>query len=182
MRSSGLSWRAACWLSVRRRRILRNLPRAVGRARYRLRELTADELRLFVSAPVALPLAAAALRRWGLQDVQSKLARWCPPSSRWRHVDQAAAARRITWCVLVGAAYGPWPANCLQRSVVLWWFLLRRGIESELRIGVRRSDNGGLDFHAWIEHAGDVISDRPEVRGDYATFDRAIAPRSATFR
>lgn len=164
-----------------RRRIIRQVPGALRRSRYKLSALAPDEWRLLMAAPLALPLTALALRRWGLRRVQATLA-VRRPRSRPEIVNESATARRIAWCVQVTAAYAPWPANCLQRSVVLWWFLLRRGIDSDLRIGVRRGDHGVLDFHAWIEHGGEVINDRPAMRAVYATFDRAIAPSSATFR
>jgi hypothetical protein len=89
--------------------------------------------------------------------------------------------------VQVAAKRGLWPANCLQRSVVLWWFLARRGLASDLRIGVRRrpdapSASRSMDFHAWVELDGVVLNDGPDVRERFATFDRAIAPPSAHWR
>ena len=125
---------------------------------------------------MALPAVALALRLRGLADVQAALARW--PRSRSEPAPRGAAdaARRVAWCVYIAAVYGPWPANCLQRSVVTVWFLRRRQVLGDLRIGVRRGDDGLLDFHAWVEHDGHVVSDRPDVRDRYATFDRVIAP------
>jgi len=132
-------------------------------------------------ALVLLPLVALALRMRGLRWVQSTLGRWESAPFIWTDSDDAAmAARRIAWCVYAAAAYGPWPANCLQRSVVAWWFLQRRSIAGELRIGVRRGSDGLLDFHAWVEHDGEVINDHPDVRQWYATFDQAIEPAVTT--
>lgn len=162
---------------------LRHARHVARRAPTRFRELSAAEFLLLVQAPVALPLAALGLRRWGLKRVQAFLAR--RPSSR--EVAPDAAARqaevdRLVWVVKVAAMYGPWRANCLQRSVVLWWFLRRRGHAGELRIGVRRDrETGALDFHAWMERDGVVLNDDPEVRSRYAVFDRVIAPRDARF-
>jgi len=89
----------------------------------------------------------------------------------------------VAHLVEVAAARG-WPRpNCLHRSVTLWWLLLRRGVDTEIRIGVRRKEGGdGLDFHAWVEHEGLVINDARDVRTRFATFDRAIVPPKATFR
>lgn len=138
---------------------------------------------LLAQAPVALPLVALGLRRWGLGRVQSVLGR---RRSHGRGGDDPAArlrsAKRLAWIVQAAAAYGPWPANCLQRSVVLWWYLRRRGIDGELRIGVRRDpETRELTFHAWIEHGGIVLNDDPEIRRRYVTFERAIAPRNGSF-
>jgi hypothetical protein len=135
-----------------------------------------------------LPLAALALRRWGLQRVQARLVARTP----WRPADLGPAealdaARRLAFLVEVAARRGPWPANCLQRSLVLWWYLRRRGLDGEIRIGVRRrpgSPPGArtLDFHAWVEQRGVVLNDVWDVRVRFATFDRAIAPRQADWR
>ena len=136
---------------------------------------------------MVLPLIAFALGRWGLKRVQARLAR----SVRVRVANKpsysdAEVAHRIAWVVEAAARRGPWPANCLQRSLTLWWFLARRGIDSDLRIGVRRrpgaTRGGELDFHAWVEHDGVVINDSPTIRQRFATFDRAIAPKDAHWR
>jgi hypothetical protein len=138
---------------------------------------------------VLFPLFAVAVRRVGLRCVQQRLAR--TPRRRGPRGDAATAldtARRVSWVTEVAAERGPWPANCLQRSLVLWWLLRLRGIDSELRIGVRRSPgarSGGtatLEFHAWIEHRGVVLNEVPDIRRRFATFDRAIAPSDARFR
>jgi len=122
------------------------------------------------------------VRRYGLQRVQARLATrpLRPPP-----VDSEEVALRTAWVVEVAARRGLWPANCLQRSLTLWWLLRRRGVEGDLRIGVRRRRGyglgGPLDFHAWVEHRGAVLNDRPDIRRFYATFDRAIAPPGTTW-
>jgi hypothetical protein len=137
-----------------------------------------------LEAPLALPLTALALRRYGLRRVQAFLARRASGTARTDSAPaQVAEARRLAWIVNASALYGPWPANCLQRSVVLWWFLHRRGLAGDLRIGVRRNEETReLDFHAWIEHDGTVINDQSDVRERYATFAGAVAPAEAAFR
>lgn len=155
----------------------------------RLRRLTWRELLRVLHALAYLPLAAIALDRWGLQRVQQRLARRAPALPTPGRVDPGAIeeARRLAWVVDGTARRGPWKANCLQRSLVLWWFLVRRGISSEIRIGVRRrpgAQDGSrqLDFHAWVEYGGLVVNDRADVRAVFATFDRAIAPTDAHWR
>jgi hypothetical protein len=157
------------------------------RRRERLAQLTPGDLGYALLAPWCFPVAALALRRWGLQRVQTRLA------PRGRHVSPAVCgsdvqtARRTAWLVDAVARRTPWPANCLQRSLVLWWFLARRGIAAEIRIGVRRrpgspSGSRSLDFHAWVELDGLVLNDLPSVREWFATFDRAIVPSGARWR
>lgn len=169
--------------SSRRRGRISILVGALRRAPRRLLELSLGEAELLLEAPFALPLSGFALRRYGLRRLQALLshgpvARSAPANG----VARAVEAQRLAWIVQVVAAYSPWRVNCLQRSVILWWFLRRRGLQGELRIGVRRADGAsGLDFHAWVEHDGVAINDRRDVRQRYATFDQAIAPRGAAF-
>ena len=49
-------------------------------------------------------------------------------------------------------------ATCLRRSLVLWYLLRRQGIDSDLRLGVFRSE-GEFAAHAWVEIDGTVIND-----------------------
>lgn len=168
-------------MSSRRTRV--HLRRTIQRAPARLRGLPLRDLALLVQAPVLLPMTALALRRYGLLRVQEwvvRLPRRRPSVSE--QVARRAEAGRLAWIVQVSAAYGPWPANCLQRSLLLWALLYRRGLRGDLRIGVRRDrESGGLRFHAWIEHDGLVLNDRRDIRDEYATFDRPVVPREAHF-
>ena len=76
---------------------------------------------------------------------------------------------------VVGAVsnHGLFRANCLARSLCAWFFLLQFGIESELRIGVNRS-NGAFAAHAWIERAGKVLNDQPDIHDFFFAFDTNI--------
>jgi hypothetical protein len=48
-----------------------------------------------------------------------------------------------------------------------------------LRIGVRLSE-GKLDAHAWVEHTGIPINDRPDVSTDFAPFAEPVSPNFFT--
>lgn len=159
---------------------VRALPGAVLRAPRRLAQLSPGELLLLLQAPLALPAAAGALHRWGLGAVQRRLVLDRIPATGLR--TDRAAAERLAWVVQVSAAYGPWPATCLPRSVVLCWFLRRRGLEGELRIGVRHGRDRPLDFHAWVEHDGAVVGDASDAPARYAVFPGAVVPPGARFR
>lgn len=75
--------------------------------------------------------------------------------------NQLALAERLHR--LVGwAARLHWPPKtCLLRSLTLRWMLARRGIDSRLRIGVRRVQADIL-AHAWIELAGQPVGETPD--------------------
>ena len=75
--------------------------------------------------------------------------------------NQLALAERLHR--LIGwAARLHWPPKtCLPRSLTLRWMLARRGIDSGLRIGVRRVQADIL-AHAWIELAGQPVGETPD--------------------
>lgn len=64
--------------------------------------------------------------------------------------------------------------NCLERSMVLWWLLMNRGIAAELRIGARK-DGQRFEAHAWVECGGTVLNDADETHLHFVPFDGPIA-------
>jgi hypothetical protein len=79
----------------------------------------------------------------------------------------------------IAARRGWLRANCLQRSLTLWWLLTRRSIPAEVFVGVRNV-SGQLEAHAWLEVRGEVINDHADVRTHYVPFDRAILSPSSS--
>lgn len=57
-------------------------------------------------------------------------------------------------------------ARCLHRSLALHRWLHRRGLPSELQIGVKQT-SGVLAAHAWVELAGQVVHDSPAAIGEF---------------
>ena len=49
---------------------------------------------------------------------------------------------------------------CLVRAAALQRLLLRRHVPTELRIGVRKQEDGSIASHAWLEHRDRVIMGR----------------------
>jgi len=134
--------------------------------------LTAPERRTFLAAMALLPLFWISLRILGLQRLQTRLQRKPLPRPARLTTDQLP---RLGTLVNSAAHHALGPANCLTRSLYLWWLLRRRGIDSQLRIGVRL--NGGvLDGHAWVEYAGVPVNDRADVSADFAPFDKPVSP------
>jgi hypothetical protein len=48
--------------------------------------------------------------------------------------------------------------SCLEEALTVQWMLRRRCIESQVRIGVVKSEAGTLLGHAWAERDGRVVS------------------------
>jgi hypothetical protein len=65
------------------------------------------------------------------------------------------------------------PDNCLTRSVYLQWLLQRRGVKSDLRLGVQLHD-GQLRAHAWVEANGHPLNDSDDVAERYLPFERGL--------
>jgi hypothetical protein len=152
----------------------------------KLWSLSRSEWLVLLEALVVLPALAVLLRLAGLRRTQALLLRVAPvagpgPGSGPAGADDRdppgvrARARRVARMVRAAAAHGPYRANCLKQSLTLWWLLRRRGIASDLRIGVQKSTSG-LEAHAWVEHSGVVLNDRDDVHQRYPCFDRAVEP------
>ena len=61
--------------------------------------------------------------------------------------------------VALAAALYPGRAQCLERSLLLYWHLRRAGVPVRYRMGVQRYP---FMAHAWIELDGEPINDVPE--------------------
>ena len=75
--------------------------------------------------------------------------------------------------VNIAARHTPFPATCLTRSLLLGWLLQRRGVASQLCIGVRFTQ-GMLDAHAWVECDGLPVNDQPSVGAQFASFGELV--------
>ena len=96
------------------------------------------------------------------------------PKSGIHETLQLAVAQDTAYALAVAIKFGPWWPKCLLRSLTLGWFLARRGIPFEVRIGVPGSGVGDrtVDFtaHAWVELQGVVLNDSPDVAEKYQAF------------
>jgi hypothetical protein len=55
--------------------------------------------------------------------------------------------------------------------------LRRRGIEADVRIGVRYDTEGAIKAHAWLEWNGEVLNDAADVARHYLPFNRPAFDR-----
>lgn len=123
---------------------------------------------LVLEAAIAGLLVRAALRVLGFKRCYlglERLARWPRTPTR-----SAATQNEVAWAArLVQAAWrhGPLDPHCLTQSLTLWWLLRRRGIDSDIRIGVRKVGEE-LEAHAWVEWSGTALTDHPQVSRTFA--------------
>ena len=64
--------------------------------------------------------------------------------------------------------------TCLRQALVLQWLLRRRGLETDLKIGVRKEDDL-LAAHAWVEYKGTFIG---QSQGQLARSHAVLDPRT----
>ena len=112
-----------------------------------------------LTAWACLPLFWLGLRVLGLQHFQAWLLK---TSTRPARDLTLSDIQLLGEAVNIAARHTPFPATCLTRSLLLGWLLRRRGVQSDLRIGVRLIQ-GALDAHAWVECAGLPVNDRPDL-------------------
>jgi hypothetical protein len=136
---------------------------------WKFQQLSGWEQRLFLQSLVLLPLTALGLRWFGLKRFQKFLSRRLPVQPPSPTDDDLTRSARIAQTVDRAARNGAYRANCLQRSFMLWWLLRLRGIDSQLRIGVRKSSQR-FEAHAWLEYDGVVLNDKANVADRFSVF------------
>lgn len=67
-----------------------------------------------------------------------------------------ASVERVVWAVRAASARVP-RASCLTQALAARALLARRGLPSDLRIGVARSSENGIEGHAWLERNGRIV-------------------------
>jgi hypothetical protein len=131
---------------------------------------------VLLQAMILLPICWVGLRAIGLSRLHSWVAR-APAAAAQPDVDPIAFGTLVD----IAARHGPFYSTCLTRSLVLIWLLQRRGLRSELRIGVRMIETG-IDSHAWVECEGKTVNDAPGFAGRYTVFGDPPSRRARASR
>jgi Transglutaminase-like superfamily len=129
---------------------------------------------IVAQALVLLPAIALSLALVGLPTTQRYLAQL---SSRIKAKANPpiAEAMQVARAVNQAADNSPLWGNCLKRSLTLWFLLRRRGIASDLCIGVQMQE-GKFKAHAWVEYGGQVINDHPAIHQQFMAFEKPFKP------
>jgi len=137
----------------------------------KLLQLASGDRRLLLEAALRLLLTDLALRALGFARVQRWLSAGAvQPGSPGDPSDEALPpmVERIASSVAAAGRHHLYPMRCLTRSLVLQGMLARRGVPSDLRIGVRK-DRGRFEAHAWVEHRGRPVAEREDVECRFAS-------------
>lgn len=137
--------------------------------------LAPADRRLFLQAAIALPFVRMALRMFGFRRCHAGLNRVTPVRARLAGAPPALDdVARMARLVRAAARHGVVDRNCLTESLAIWWLLRRRGLESDIRIGVRK-DDGNLDAHAWVEWAGTALDEHRDISHTFPPLMRPTA-------
>jgi hypothetical protein len=130
---------------------------------------------LFLRAAVLLPVVSLSLHWRGFRATQAALQRLVSNSNEKKYYSNAGERARLT-AHMVHAAdrHGLVHPTCLALSLTLWWLLERQGIESRLRVGIRKED-GKFEAHAWVERDGVALNEPEKQHHHYAAFDAALS-------
>ena len=129
----------------------------------------------FVRAALLLPLIRMSLRLRGFRATQKTLQLRIGYGVT-AMPDAAAADETKLVCRMVLAAgrYSLLKNTCLERSLALWWLLARKGIDTQLRIGTRKSGEK-FEAHAWVEQNGSAICEPGGIHLHYAAFEKEFS-------
>ncbi|MGA2713903.1 MAG: lasso peptide biosynthesis B2 protein [Bryobacteraceae bacterium] len=61
--------------------------------------------------------------------------------------------------------------SCLVRSMTLWAMLLRRGLETNLRVGFRKRA-GKIQGHAWVEHDAAPVNESESETSTFVVYEQ----------
>lgn len=128
----------------------------------RFRELSRDDRRLIVLAPMVLGFIRVSLFVMPFGTVLSLVDRF---SSRFPTLNRNAGApsSRVAWAISAAARRIPCRTNCLSQALAGKLLLIMEGRPSSLRIGVASRESGRLVAHAWLESDGEIV-----LGGEYA--------------
>lgn len=131
---------------------------------------------------VLLPLISLALRVLPLHRLEELVAAGREPAAAAAApAERAAEVRRLRRLVAAAAHRLPFTPQCLPRSLCLLHLLSRRGIDAELRIGVRRQAER-LTAHAWLEVDGSAVGEPEDVALRFVPLERAGQTRDGVER
>jgi hypothetical protein len=118
------------------------------------RELPFREKILLARFVFCLPWISFSIRLFGYSPTRNFLSRLARQTDlRQANAAELAEAQRTAELLLIAGRHGLISATCLRQSVLLEYWLKRRGLAAEIKIGVRKEQDL-FDAHAWIELNG----------------------------
>ncbi len=113
---------------------------------HKLRSLSLSEVWFLVEAAAAVVGFDLAFRLFSSKTCLALFGRKAASDRKQKGLDP----QRMAWLVNVADRYAPGKSSCLRQAAALAWLLRRRGIATNLRIGVTR-EGENLLAHSWLE-------------------------------
>jgi len=131
--------------------------------RNRLRQLIALsplQWRIMLVSIFLLPLIALSLKLCGFKHTKKKMSQFIPSciDENTPNEQDMVNVESISHAVAIAGNHGIYRTNCLKQSLLLWWFLARRGISTEINFGIEDEAIETFSAHAWVEYGGVNIS------------------------
>jgi hypothetical protein len=146
----------------------------------RLRRFSALERaarKVFLRGAVLLPIVSLSLKMRGFRATQTMLEASLKRRGAQQNLsEQLNRIARTVRMVHAATRYGIGHPSCLEESLVLWYLLGRQGIESTVRVGIRK-DEGKFGAHAWVERDGVALNQPDAQHHHYAAFDADFTAR-----
>ena len=137
------------------------------------RRMDRGDRRLALETAAALLATRMGLRLAGLARWRALMVRQTPIKPGVQASTAVEVGRQAAAIQEAVSRHLLWQPSCLEKSLVLWWQLGRRGIAADLRIGARKED-GRFEAHAWVEMNNVVLNDSGETHTHYERFDGSI--------
>jgi transglutaminase superfamily protein len=87
-----------------------------------------------------------------------------PVAMQTASVSPDTDAEKISWAVETAARIVPTAKNCLVRAIAGREMLARRGVSSQIRLGVAKNSPDILSAHAWLECGSMIVTGEGEHR------------------
>jgi hypothetical protein len=125
---------------------------------------------------IFLPLVIAlGFRLFGVRQTQRYLRIWaCRGHAKRLSSEPGTAIANVLRAQRLVKRKTGIQGTCLVRSLAAWALLLRRGVATDLRIGVRRSE-GKLEGHAWLQWDGEPINENAATLATYSAYQQPIS-------
>ena len=127
--------------------------------------------RALLTAGVMVSAVRAGLTLLSFETLRKHLARLARAPSARRAPVTPAEVETIVWSLQTAGRTLPAAGRCLIEALAGHVLLGRRGVETDLRIGVTRAADGTFKAHAWLEKGDRVVLGElgPEL-GQYTPF------------
>ncbi len=137
----------------------------------RFLELSSFDQRLLFEAWWRLLAAALRLRLAPRRTVARAVLATTAPDGPGERYDKGGTVPAVALAVARAAAHHLQPMTCLPRALALQRMLARRGVDSVLRIGVRKEAET-IAAHAWVEVDGRAVGEPEAIEARF----RALLP------